>query len=99
MEPTRPGSRNPTSGASLLPGQAMASIEELKVELESNSSNIPLKLSILSSLITKLQGEVKVPYLKQKLQILLQQKSLQEAEIDIQTLLSLEDCEENRLLR
>ena len=83
----------------MLPGQAMASIEELKVELESNSSNIPLKLSILSSLITKLQGEVKVPYLKQKLQILLQQKSLQEAEIDIQTLLSLEDCEENRLLR
>ena len=97
MEQARPGSRAFTGG-SMLPGQAMASIDDLKKELEIHSSNIPLKLSILASLINKSQGEEKIPYLKEKIMHLIDENSLHEAEIDIQQLLSLVDNDEIRLL-
>ena len=86
------------SSVSILPGQAMASIEELKSELLINNDNQPLQISIRSSLISKLEPEDQISYIKQKIHLLIEAYCLQEAQIDIQSLLLLENNEENRLI-
>lgn len=98
MESARPGSRSFHSTASVLPGQAMASVEELKKELELNSENSALKLSILTSLITKVEGSEKVQFLKQKIHDLIELNAPHEASIDIESLLALENSEETQHL-
>lgn len=95
----RPESRALSSAATVLPGQIMASIPELKAQLDLNPENLPLQVSILNSLISKSENQEKVAFLKQKIRLLIKAHSLLEAETDIETLLSLENTEENKLLK
>lgn len=84
--------------SAMLPGQAMASVEELKKNLQDAHGNVALTVSILNSLIHKLQDATKVPYLKQKIELLIDQGHVNEARIDAQELLTLDSCEEHKLL-
>jgi len=82
----------------MLPNQAMASVQELKKELQKAKGNQNLQLSILETLASKTQGDEKLAYLLSKVEILLEQSRLNEAENDVKSLISLQPSSKHRLL-
>lgn len=94
----RPVSKTHKSMPAVLPGQVMASVEELTKKLEESKENANLSIGILTSLIYKLPVESRPQYLKQKIELLIEENSLNEARTDMQALLELDPSEENRLL-
>lgn len=82
----------------MLPNQAMASIPELKKELQKAKGNQNLQLSILETLVSKTAGDEKLSHLLTKVEILLELSRLNEAENDIKTLISLQGNSKHRLL-
>jgi hypothetical protein len=90
--------RSGNKKVSLLPGQVMASVEELKKNLNEAKGNVMLIISILNSLIHKLNDIEKIPYLKQKIELLIDEGSFLEARIDAEALVALDKCEEHKLL-
>ena len=94
----RPGSKTRKTVPAVLPGQAMASVDELKKKLEESKDNVNLTIGILTSLIYKLPVESRPFYLKQKIELLIEENSLIEAKTDMQELLELDNSEQSRLL-
>lgn len=82
----------------MLPNQTMASIAELKKELQKAKGNSPLQLSILETLVMKAAGQEKIGFLHEKICIWLDLNRLQEAENDANALLALQTNSANRLL-
>ena len=82
----------------LLPNQSMASIQELKRELEKAKTNPQLSLSILETLVQKSSGSEKSSFLHRKIEIFLELNNLQSAESDMKSLLSVESTAPNHLL-
>lgn len=82
----------------MLPNQAMASIPELKRELQKAQGNQSLQLSILETLVSKSAGQEKADFLQSKIEILLEQNRLNEAESDTKSLISLQGHAKHRLL-
>ena len=89
--------RDPKKPA-MLPNQSMASIPELKRELQKAKGNTQLQLSILETLVSKSSGPEKASFLHEKICIWLEINRLPEAESDITSLLSLQSTSTNRLL-
>lgn len=87
-----------SSPIQILPNQAMASIDELKSELAKSIGNPLLQISILSSLVSKLEPEDGILYLKQKILLMIEANSLQEAEIDTKALIDISNTQENKLI-
>lgn len=94
----KPVSKTRKTVPAVLPGQAMASVDELKKKLEESKDNVNLTIGILTSLIYKLPVESRPEYLKQKIELLIKENSLLEAKTDMQELLELENTEQSRLL-
>ena len=82
----------------MLPNQAMASIVELKRELQKAQGNQSLQLSILETLVSKSAGQEKADFLQGKIELLLEQNRLNEAETDTKALISLQGNSKHRLL-
>lgn len=80
----------------LIPGQNLASAEELKQELQKADSTT--QISILATLIRKVPESEQPEYIKQRIGLLLENNHLKEAEKDIQLLLGLEPLPSNRML-
>jgi tetratricopeptide (TPR) repeat protein len=92
------GESNKKLAYPMIPGQSMASVSDLKRELEKARDNIPLTVSLLNTLIDKLPREEKSTYLKQKIKICIDQNRLTEAEEDLRNLLQIEPMGESRLI-
>lgn len=92
------GDSNKKLAYPMIPGQIMASVSELKKELQKARENIPLTVSLLNTLIDKLPRDEKPVYLKQKIQVCLDQNRLTEAEEDLRNLLQIEPTGESRLM-
>jgi Regulator of chromosome condensation (RCC1) repeat len=93
----RLSNRDPKKPA-MIPNQAMASVQELRRELEKSKGNVPLQLSILETLVSKASGQEKLDYLEQKIGLWLITNKLQEAENDAKSLLGLQSTSKYRLL-
>ena len=82
----------------MLPNQAMASVSELKKELQKAKGNKILQLSILETLVAKAVNQEKIDFLSEKIGIWLELNKLSEAENDVKALLSLQANSNHRLL-
>jgi hypothetical protein len=58
---TRPKQRDP-----LLPGQFEANVRELEEEIQNAGDNIPLKISLISTILTKLPHSKRKPWVHMK---------------------------------